>query len=101
MTNTKNIDWANHNVDEAGYVISTYDRLRAEADTLLLHASETPDAKDVFSGPLGVPGERQQAVAMLRAMAARLQALASELDGPQVDERNSPRVGWDAAHSVL
>jgi hypothetical protein len=100
MANTKNIDWANHSVDEAGYVISTYDRLRSEADTLLLHASETPSAKDVFGDMPTVSGERQQAAAMLRAMAARLQTLASELDGPQVDERNSPRVGWDAAHSL-
>lgn len=100
MTIEKTVDWANYVVDEAGYVIDTYTRLSAEASTLMAHASSTPEVEDIFGDVPTVSCERSEVARMLRNMAARLQALAATLDGPVVDERDSSKIGFDAAHSI-
>lgn len=100
MATKKTVDWANYVVDEAGYDISTYTSLSAEASTLMAHASSTPEVEDIFGDVPTVAGERAEVARMLRGMALRLQALAATLDGPVVDERDSSKIGFDAAHSI-
>lgn len=93
------IDWANYTGNVAGYAVSTYDALRAEIENLK-SLSVVADPVNIF-GEVVTPEIRRAEVAIsLRSMAERLQAIATQMDLPPVDERNSPLVGFDAAQSV-
>lgn len=89
-------NWQNRVVDEGGYLIDTATLLRCEADSLLSLTDET-----VFAEFFGADEGRAQKAAKLRAIIARLERIADQLDAPQIDESDSQNIGYDAAHSVL
>lgn len=102
-------DANDYRVDDAGYIISTGDQLTGIGQAIAdigasLSGLETE--YEWMSGMLAVrndpaPTIRAEYAAKLRKQIHWLEEIAASLDGPPIDERNSPRVAWDAKHSVL
>jgi len=93
-------------VDDAGYCISTatYAASIAEVAQSVVNGLSAPEAtedeEDVFGELLTVNQQREQIALRLERMAQTATKLAAMLRSPQVDERNSEKIGYDAAHSV-
>ena len=93
-------------VDSAGYVIDTTTRVKCLADdanavlVLLAPTSADDDAqlRNIFGEPDAIT--REYVAERLEQIAATAARIAHELRAPQVDERESDRVGFDAAHSL-
>lgn len=93
-------------VDGAGYCGST----QHTCDHLAKRLSEIAASLDPNSPPSeewlaaligGVDQQRDSLALRLDRLADDLKVLAAIFRSPQVDERNSPRIGWDAKHSLL
>lgn len=96
--------WQNKTVDDAGYLISTSDKLNSAVERLDSVANESVmsySCSGIFGADEPVSSSRAHKANTLREIAESLLACAAELDGPVVDESNSPQVGYDADHSVL
>ena len=100
-------DCNDYRVDDAGYLGSTAHELNCLAQTIgnigasLCGQTEPENGflAELF-GDVSLEAQRQEYAARLQLQVDLLRALVARLRGPQVDERNSSRVGWDANHSV-
>ena len=93
-------------VDQGGYAVSTLDYAKAlvksmESVVTRLDSADLDAAlENIFGEPSNAQQERENiAISLERAAKAALD-LAAMLRAPQVDERNSDKVGFDAAHSI-
>jgi hypothetical protein len=92
-------------VDDAGYLMHTGSYIHHVAQSLADLADrgvQDEQGDDIFGEPAPSTKDRRAAAArLLRQHARHLIKLAEQLEGPQVDESESPLVGYDAAHSVF
>jgi len=96
--------WENVRVDNAGYLIGTRDKINCAVERLEAVGNESVMAYNcsaIFGVDEPVSSSRAHKAKTLREIAESLLACAAELDGPAVDESNSPTIGYDADHSVL
>lgn len=96
--------WQNKTVDDAGYLINTAAKINAAVERLETVANESVMSyacSGVFGVDEPVSSSRAYKAKSLREIAASLLAYAAELEGPVVDEAGSPKIGYDADHSVL
>jgi hypothetical protein len=95
-------------VDHGGYVVSTLTRARALAEMLqnvvtCLDSADLDAAPrvDIF-GEARTPEKDRANVALTLELAAKVAlSLAADLRAPQVDERTSDKIGYDADHSII
>lgn len=93
-------------VDQGGYVVSTLTRAKALVEMLqsVVTRLDSADLDAALENIFGEPSDAQQdreniALSLDRASQVAL-ALAADLRAPQVDERSSNKVGFDADHSI-
>lgn len=100
-------DVNDYRVDEAGYAIATKDTLVSAATSIasLGHCLDGLAPSEVAEllkdDDTVVESLRSRYADRLRRLMGILSGVADQLEGEQVDERNSGRVGWDAKHSVF
>jgi hypothetical protein len=94
-------------VDHGGYVVSTLTRARALAEMLqnvvtCLDSADLGAARVDIFGEARTPEEDRANVALTLERAAKVAlSLAADLRAPQVDERTSEKIGYDADHSII
>ncbi len=100
-------DLNSYTVDDAGYCSSTQD-ICAHYAKMLSEIAKTsldpnsPPAEEWLGALIGdVEQQRDSLATRIGRIADGLKDLAVTLRAAQVDERKSPRIGWDAKHSLL
>ena len=100
---SRNMNWENRVVED-GYIIDTSTKIRCAADRLRTITNPTEGEStmaDIFVGQQTAEELRADNAKTLRAVAASLLLIATELDGPVIDESESDKIGYDADHSVF
>lgn len=92
-------------VDQGGYVVSTLTRAQALVGMLQSVVTRLDSAdldaalENIFGEPSNAQQDRENIALSLDRAAQVALALAADLRAPQIDERNSNKIGFDAAHS--
>ena len=93
-------------VDQGGYVVSTLTRAQALLDMLQsvvtrLDSSDLDAAiENIFGEPVNAQQDRENIALSLDRAAQVALALSADLRAPQIDERSSNKIGFDADHSI-
>jgi hypothetical protein len=102
------MDLNSYIADNAGYAISTFTRAKLLAETLKsVVESLDPECdldaalENIFGEPSNAQNERDNIALRLERAAQAALSLAADLRAHQVDERNSDKIGYDAAHSII